>query len=137
VRFLRHLAAVATLVAVVVLIGLAWNHLAPHLPGEGGPTVHLQGVPRGNTILAPRGKKLPPGAKPPAGAKPRPGHAVHIGSGIPAAQLGDLLKAPNLDVLRSTAELEAAVITAVLIVDAAARKWRRKLAARRRASGSA
>ena len=33
-KFLRQLAAVVAVVAAVVLIGLAWSHLAPSLPGE-------------------------------------------------------------------------------------------------------
>ena len=34
-KFLRQFAAVVGVVAVVVLLGLAWNRFAPSLPGEG------------------------------------------------------------------------------------------------------
>ncbi len=41
VRFLRQLAAVTALVAVVVLIGLAWHHFAPDsFGGQGGTGPH-------------------------------------------------------------------------------------------------
>ena len=34
-KFLRQFAAVVTVVAVVVLLGLAWNRFAPQAPGRG------------------------------------------------------------------------------------------------------
>jgi hypothetical protein len=34
VKFLRQFAAVVAVVAVVVLLGLAWNRFDPSLPGE-------------------------------------------------------------------------------------------------------
>jgi len=133
VRFLRHLGAAAATVGVVVLIGLAWDRLRPSLPGQGPggrmTVVHghvVKGLPPGRVLAVdvklPSGVKLPPG--------------VHLigpgGSGIPGLQLGDLLQAANLVVLRNTALIEAAVIAAVTILDAGLRKRRR---ARRVAPG--
>lgn len=51
-------------------------------------------------------------------------------SGIPPIQLGDLLEPVNLAVLWNTAWIEAAVIAAVVIVDAGCRKLRRTRRAR-------
>jgi hypothetical protein len=76
-------------------------------------------------------KGLPPGHgvsvtfKLPAGAKPVPGLHINDAGGIPGLQLGDLLKAADLVVLRNTALIEVAVIAAVMIVDASLRKRRR------------
>jgi hypothetical protein len=124
VRFLRHLAAAAAVVGFVVLIGLAWNRFKPSLPGEGpgGRTLSLRGrVVKG---LLP-GRAVPVGFKIPAGARVTPGLHVNDAGGIPGLQLGDLLKAVDLVVLRNTALIEAAVIAAVIIVDASLRKRRR------------
>jgi hypothetical protein len=127
VRLLRHFAAAAVVVAVVVLIALAWSHLAPSLPGE-GPTGHAFVV-RGQVVKGlPPGVKLPPGAKPPpAGAR---GIIRNNGSGISSLLLGDLLKPVNLVVLRNNAFLEAVVIAAVVIVDVGYRRLRRARRAR-------
>jgi hypothetical protein len=114
VKFVRQFAAVVMVVAVVVLIGLAWSRLAPSLPGEGqaGHTFVVRGQVAGRLSPGPR---LPPGAKPPGG---------RIG-GTPRLFLGDLLEPVNLVVLRNNAFLEAAVIAAVVIVDASYRRLRR------------
>jgi hypothetical protein len=130
VKFARQLAAAALLVAVVVLIGLAWNHLAPTLPGE-GPAGHAFAV-RGHLVkVLPPGGKSPPGGKlPPAGV---PGIRQNDGSGIPGLLLDDLLEPVNLVVLRNNAFLEAVVIAAVVILDAGYRRLRR--ASRARAAG--
>ena len=109
-KFLRQLAAAAAAVAVVVLIGLAWNRFAPSLPGE-GPAGHGFAV-RGQMV-----KVLPPGAR---------GVTLNNSrSGTPSLLLGDLLRPVNLVVLRNNAFLEAAVIAAVVIVDASYRRLRR------------
>jgi hypothetical protein len=127
VKFVRQSGAVVVVVAVVVLIGLAWSRLAPALPGE-GPASHGLVV-RGQLV-----KGLPPGAALPPGAKPPPGGARGIrqndGSGIPSLLPGDLLQPVNLVVLRNNAFLEAAVIAAVVIVDAEYRRLRRARRAR-------
>jgi hypothetical protein len=129
VKFLRQFGAVVAVVAVVVLIGLAWNDLAPSLPGEGAGgravAVHGQvfnGLPPGAAV--PRGVKLRPGVK-----LPPPGTERNDGSGIPGLLLGDLLQPVNLVVLRNNALLETAVIGAVVIADVGYRRVRR---ARRR-----
>jgi hypothetical protein len=71
----------------------------------------------------PHGVELPPGGKPPpAGVR---GIRLNNGSGIPSLLPGDLLKPVNLVVLRNSAFLEAAVIAAVVIVDAGYRRLRR------------
>jgi len=125
VRIFRHLGAAAAAVGVVVLIGLAWNRLQLSLPGQGPGgrmTVVLGHVVKG----VPPGRVLAVGVKLPSGLKVPPG--VHLngpGSGIPGLQLGDLLQAANLVVLRNTALIEAAVIATVTILDAGLRKRRR------------
>jgi hypothetical protein len=117
VKFLRQLAAVVAVVAAVVLIGLAWSHLAPSLPGENpaGPAAggrsHFRVLPPGARL--PTGKGLPPGAR------------LNNGSGIPSMLPGDLLEPVNLIVLRNNAFLEAAVIAAVVLADAGYRRLRR------------
>jgi hypothetical protein len=129
VKLVRQSGAVVVVVAVVVLIGLAWSRLAPSLPGEGpaGPAF----VVRGQAV-----KGLPPGVELPPGAKPPPAAARGIrrndGSGIPSLLLGDLLQPANLVVLRNNAFLEAAVIAAVVIADAGYRRLRRARRARTR-----
>lgn len=117
VRFLRQLAAVVAVVAAVVLIGLAWSHLGPSLPGENpaGPTAAV----RGHFKVLPPGARLPPGRGVPPGARLNPG------SGIPSMLPGDLLEPVNLIVLRNNAYLEGAVIAAVVLADAGYRRLRR------------
>ena len=114
-RFLRQLAAVTALVAVVVLIGLAWHHFAPgSFGGQGGPRPHR--FVRGQAATAVhRGVKVPAGVELNGGGT----------SGVPPIQLGDLLEPVNLAVLWNTAWIEAAVIAAVVTVDAGLRKRRR------------
>ena len=120
VRFLRQLAEVTALVAVVVLIGLAWHHLAPGtFGGQGGTGPHrfVRGQP---AAAAHRGVKVPAGVELNGGGT----------SGVPPIQLGDLLEPVNLAVLWNTAWIEAAVIAAVVIVDVSRRKLRRTRRAR-------
>jgi hypothetical protein len=120
VRFLRQLAAATAVVAAVVLIGLAWHHLAPDsFGGQGGPGPHrfIRGQP---AAAVHRGVKVTPGVGLNGGGT----------SGIPPIQLGDLLEPVNLAVLWNTAWIEAAVIAAVVIVDAGRRKLRRTRRAR-------
>jgi hypothetical protein len=127
VKFVRQCGAVVVVVAVVVLIGLAWSRLAPSLPGE-GPAGHGFVVRDQPVKGLPPGVELPPGAKPPpVGA---PGIRQNAGSGIPGLLPGDLLQPANLVVLRNNAFLEAAVVAAVVIVDAGYRRLRRARRAR-------
>ena len=116
VRFLRQLAAVTAVVAVVVLIGVAWHHFAPgSFGGQRGTGPHGFVV-RGQPATAVhRGVKVLPGVELNSGGT----------SGIPPIQLGDLLEPVNLAVVWNTAWIEAAVIAAVVIVDAGLRKRRR------------
>ena len=110
-KFLRQLAAATVVVAIVVLIGLAWSRLAPSLPGE-GPGGHAFAV-RGHAVA-----RLSAGGM----------HGIVRGnnrSGIPSLVLGDLLEPVNLAVLRTNALLEAAVIAAVVILDVGYRRIHR------------
>jgi hypothetical protein len=119
VKLLRQFAAVVTVVAVVVLLGLAWNRFAPSLPGEGpgGEAVPVQG----NMV-----KALPHAVKLSSGAGPGAHGVLRINSGgALGLDLGDLLQPENLAVLRYTAELEAVIIAAVVIVNASYRSLRR------------
>jgi hypothetical protein len=123
VRFLRRLAVVTAVVAVVVLTGLAWHHFAFGSLGGQGRAGSGELFVRGQPVNGSQhgAKKLP------AGSKARPGIRLNGpgSSGIPPIQLGDLLQPANLAVLRNTAGIEAAVIAAVVIVDAGRRTWRR------------
>jgi hypothetical protein len=106
VKFLRQFAAVVTVVAVVVLLGLAWNRFAPV---------------QGNMV-----KALPHAGKLSSGAGPGAHGVLRInGGGALGLDLGDLLQPENLAVLRYTAELEAVIIAAVVIVNASYRSLRR------------
>ena len=139
-KFLRQFGAVVAVVAVVVLLGLAWNRFAPSLPGE-GPAGEVLAV-RGNAVKAlPHGAKLAPGGRIVANGKPPPGAGrvpgLHINrGGTPGLDLGDLLQPENLAVVRYTAELEAAIIAAMVILSASRRSlrryWRGRIADRER-----
>ena len=117
VKFLRQFSAVVAVVVAVVLIGLAWSHLGPSLPGENpaGPPAGARG----------HFKVLPPGARLPRGKGLPPGARLNNGSGIPSMLPGDLLEPVNLIVLRNNAYLEGAVIAAVVLADAGYRRLRR------------
>ena len=113
-KFLRHFGAVVAVVAVVVLLGLAWNRFAPSLPGQGPPGEAL--AVRGAIVqAAPHGTKITWG-------------------GTPGLDIGDLLQPVNLAVLRYNAELEAVIIAAVVIASASYRSLRRRWRARTRVS---
>jgi hypothetical protein len=134
VKFLRQFGAVVAVVAVVVLLGLAWNRFAPTLPGE-GPAGEALAV-RGRTVTAlPHGTKVAFGGKTVANGKAPPPPGVRInGGGTPALDLGDLLQPVNLAVLRYNAELEAVIIGAVVIASGSYRSLRRSWRARTRDS---
>jgi hypothetical protein len=144
-KFSRHLAAVMLLVAVITVLGLAWNHWAPAtlignpFDGRQLPGLHLSGPPPGHLL---------PGQ--------RPGHPVVIqrrsaGNGPKAIDLNGkrarfisnqggagafsgLLEFGGLRILRHTVVIETALIAAVVIIDLARRRARR---ANRRAALSA
>jgi hypothetical protein len=128
-KFLRQLAAVLAVVAVVVLIGFAWDHFGPaSLPGE-GPAGGQFSV-RGQVV---KNLKLSPGVKLPAGARPPPGVRLTTRGGSTPVDLGDLLEPASLAVFRTTVVTEALIMTGVVILSIGARRWRR---ARRRAAAS-
>jgi hypothetical protein len=114
-KFLRQFAMVVSLVTVVVLLGLAWNRFDPSLPGEG---------PGGELAVPSTMVKAPAGVR---------GTRIN-GGGTPGLDLGDLLQPVNLAVLRYNAELEAVIITAVVIASASYRSLRRHWRARTRVS---
>jgi hypothetical protein len=119
VRFLRHLAAVALLVAVVVAGGLAWGHFgAGPLPGPGLGGARNVAVVRGQAV-----KRLPPGVKIPHGLRV-------VSSGPENLGLTSMFQVVNLPVLRNTVEIEAGVIAAVVILEIANRRARRARRAR-------
>jgi hypothetical protein len=131
VKFLRQFGAVVTVVAAVVLLGLAWNRLAPSLPGE-GPAGESLAV-RGSIVkVLPHGTRVTWGGRITANGKPPPGApGVRInGGGTLGLDLGDLLQPVNLAVLRYNAELEAVIIAAVVIASASYRSLRRYWRAR-------
>jgi hypothetical protein len=134
VRFLRQFAAVVAVVAVVVLLGLAWNWLAPSLPGE-GPSGEAVAV-RGPIVRAlPHGTQITWGGKTAASGTAPPAPGVRINGGAtPGLDLADLLQPVNLAVLRYNAELEAVIIAAVVIASASYRSLRRRWRARTRVS---
>jgi hypothetical protein len=119
VRFVRQLAAVALLVALVVAGGLAWGKFGSGPlpgPGPGGPG---QFVVRGQPV-----KRVPPGLK------IRPGLRV-INTGPENLGLTSMFQAVNLPVLRDTVEIEAGVIAAVVLLEIVHRRVRRARRARR------
>ena len=111
VRFLRHLAVAALVVAVVVAGGLAWGHAdAGSLPrGPRGAAVFG----RGQVAIRPAGGKIPP-----------PGLRV-INTGPMNLGLDSMFQAVNLPVLRDTLEIEAGVVIAVVCLEIGHRRWRR------------
>jgi hypothetical protein len=126
-KFWRHLVVVAFAVAVVVVLGVVWEHSSaagwitpPPPPGAGGPP------PGKKLISVPRGQHLPPGAHLPAGAK-----VVYVrAAGSERGMWFDLSDVGNLT---NTAEIVAAVMAWVIVLDIARRRWRRA----RRAAASA
>ncbi len=122
-KFLRHLAAVMLVVAVVVVAGLAWQHFgASTLAGGLRGPVKVVNVPGG--LL----KGLPPGTR--LTVRPGPHGPVVVrssGSGGMSLGLDSMFQAVNLPVLRHTVEIEVGVIAAVVILDIARRRLRRFL----------
>ena len=123
-RFLRHLAAAAAAVAVVVLLGLAWNRFASGTLAGGLHGTFIRGV--------------PPGAK-------LPGHVVMGGTGHGGPHgplvirngpmslgLSSMLNPVNLPPLVHAVLIEAGLIAAVVVIDIGRRRSGR---ARRDAGG--
>jgi hypothetical protein len=120
VRFLRHLAAVVLVVGVVVLGGLAWEHLgASTLIG----TEQVQF--RQEIVTGPLAtRRLPPGVKLPPGTRVNGGPDGR-GAGAMSLGLGSMFDPVNLPVLRHTVVIEAVVIAAVVLLDLSRRASRR------------
>ena len=121
-KFLRHLGVVTLVVAVVVVLGLAWNHF--------GASTLVGG-------LQASFKQVPPGARPPGAVVLRPGaravgpHGVQvIRNGPMNLGLGSMLDPVNLAVLRHTVVIEAVVIAIVVMIDVSRRLWRQERRAR-------
>jgi hypothetical protein len=131
-KFLRQFGAVVAVVAVVVLLGLAWNKFSPSLPGEGpGGEVAV----RGSMVkVLPHRTGVTLGGKTVADGKAPPAPGVRINGGGTPLDLGALLQPVNLAVLRYNAELEAVIIGAVVIASASYRSLRRSWRARTRDS---
>jgi hypothetical protein len=110
VRFLRHLAVAALVVAVVVAGGLAWAHAdGGPLPG---PRRQLEVV-RGQAV-----KRVAPGTRVRPGLRIGPAGPMNLG-------LGSMFQAVNLPVLRDTVEIEAGVVVAVVCLEIGHRRWHR------------
>jgi hypothetical protein len=131
VKFGRHLVVVALAVAVVVALGVVWEHsraagwITP--PGPPGAGKIVGGGPHGGKVLSlPPGGPLPPGAHVPPGAR-----LVHGHGGGGRGMWIDLSDTGNLT---STVEVVAAVMAGVVVLDMGRRRWRK---ARRAAAASA
>jgi hypothetical protein len=146
VKFLRHLGAAALAVAVVVALGLAWNHFASaSLVGDiQGPTQEI--VPGYNPTAPPdakqpavRGQHVRPGQR----AELLRGHGAHGGSDVRVVRTGSMdlgldsmFQSVNLPVLRHTVVIEGGVIAAVVIIDVIRRRSRRTARAAQLAASS-
>jgi hypothetical protein len=108
VKFLRHLAATALVVAVVVVLGLAWNHFAAST---------LVG-----SVPSPLQREI--NHSQPRGRVPVPVPGVIRNGGLNLG-LTSMLDPVNLPVLRHTVVIEAGVIAAVVIIDVGRRRARR------------
>ena len=125
VKFWRHLVVVSFAVAVVVALGVVWEHSSaanwitpPGPPGAGNVTA------QGEQIRLLPGGRLPPGFHLPKGARP-----VRVRTGGEQGMWFDLSDVGNLT---STVEIVAAVMAGVIALDIARRRWRK---ARRAAAG--
>jgi hypothetical protein len=124
VRFLRHLAAVMLVVAVVVVLGLAWNRFAAGSLAGGltAPSGRIAVVP-GRQVKGP-----PPGAV----SLPSGAHVSRvIRSGGFNLGLNSMFQSVNLPYLRHTVVIEGGVIAAVVILDVGRRRSRRARRAQR------
>jgi hypothetical protein len=136
VKFLRQLGAATLVVAVVVGLGLAWNHFASatlvgNLAGPGGRPLLSGGALRnGKVVILPPGKghgtrliSLPPGAHPPPGLARR-GIVVIVHSGPMDLGLGSMFDPVNLPSLTRTVEIEIVVLVAVVLLGSTRRQLR-------------
>ena len=107
-RFLRHLGAVVLVVAVVVVLGLAWNHFASSTLVGSVPS------PLQREIIESQ----------PHGRVPVKGPGMIRTGGLNLG-LNSMLDPVNLPVLRHTVVIEGGVIAAVVIIDVGRRRARR------------
>lgn len=135
-RFLRHLGAAAAVVAIVVVLGLAWAHFGSQTLAP-GPRIQFR-----QEIVTGPGGKLPPGTTAGGpGGKPRPG-VIRVGPNGPTAVdsrpfdlgLGSMFNPVNLPYLRHTVVIEVGVIAAVVVADVLRRRSRRAWRAQQLAS---
>jgi hypothetical protein len=123
VKFLRHLGAATLVVAVVVLLGLAWSHFgASTLVGGQQAAFNTQasaGAQRPGVAV------LRPGAK--AGG---PRRVIVVSNGPMNLGLSSMLEPVNLAVLKHTVVIEAVVIAIVVMIDVSRRLWRHERRAR-------
>ncbi|HEX3488449.1 MAG TPA: hypothetical protein VHU92_03880 [Streptosporangiaceae bacterium] len=125
-RFLRHLGAAAAVVAIVVVLGLAWAHYGSQTLAP-GPQIGFR-----QEIVTGPGGKLPPGMSAGHGGKPGPG-VIRVGPKGPTVVdsrpfdlgLGSMFNPVNLPYLRHTVVIEVGVIAAVVVVDVLRRRSRR------------
>jgi hypothetical protein len=125
-RFLRHLGAAAGVVAIVVVLGLAWAHFGSQTLAP-GPQVRFH-----QEIVTGPGGKLPAGMSAGHGGKPGPG-VIRVGRNGPTVVdsrpfdlgLGSMFNPVNLPHLRHTVVIEVGVIAAVVVVDVLRRRSRR------------
>jgi hypothetical protein len=123
VKFLRHLGAATLIVAVVVLLGLAWNHYgAATLVGGQQASFNKQAS---AGARAPGVVVLRPGAK--AGGPHGP---IVVRSGPMDLGLSSMFDPVNLAVLKHTVVIEAVVIAIVVMIDVSRRLWRQDRRAR-------
>lgn len=126
-RFLRHLGAAAAVVAIVVLLGLAWAHFGSQTLAP-GPQIRFR-----QEIVTGPGGKLPSGTMAADhGGKRSPG-VIRVGPNGPTVVdsrpfdlgLGSMFNPVNLPYLRHTVAIEVGVIAAVVVVDVLRRRSRR------------
>lgn len=120
-KFGRHLVVVALAVAVVVVLGVVWEHsgaagwITPPGPPNAGK---IAGSPHGGKVISlPPGGHLPPGAHMPPGAR-----VVHAQGG---GERGMWINLSDTGNLTSTVEVVAAVMAGVVVLDAGRRRWRK------------
>jgi len=130
-RFLRHLGAATAVVAIVVLVGLAWAHFGSQTLVSGQQVRFHQEIVTGAGGKLPRGIAMS-GHGVRGGGKP--GHGVILASPkgpvVIRAEpfdlgLGSMFQAVNLPYLRHTVVIEAGVIAAVVLIDVLRRRSRR------------
>lgn len=120
-RFLRHLGAVLLVVAAVVLLALAWNHVeggtlaaGPHGPGAGVPVAVPRAGPHAGQVVARPRTRLG-----------RVNGPVIIDLRSMDLGLTSMFDPVNLPSLRHTVVIEAGAAAAVVIIDVIRRRWRR------------